>query len=419
MINTAGSFRKRNRPASWRNFGMRSQINYSEIRVDRAEKLPLYLQLTEELHRLLDTLSSNNRDRLLSIRELSRFLRVNPTTVRKAYDELLRRGVIETAGPRTFRVAKSLKRKLATPFPNIGIVIPYRFSELIHDSRGVPLRYIEGCIDAAAEKNISTIMIQLPEKNASRSEIERFNDLLTQRLLGVIHIGGRGFFPDRPLKAVMENDKLPQAILAAYSNLPNIGSVFWTSEPAAREIAQALRKRGLNKVGFMLRWTTFEPVSPDVYFTYAAYRQPRIVRDCLTADGLLCNERYDCVSCATPPDVFRELRRKKAAGKLPDVYLCYNNQCALWAINALENLGLRVPEDISIIGANALPGQPDEKDLASISLPFHDIGTGTVKRLLDYLENGIRDSNRNLVFPTAFLNGKTLIDTQRNRERIL
>lgn len=40
-------------------------------------------------------------------------------------------------------------------------------------------------------------MLELPPASAPPDEIEEFNGSLLKRLLGIVHIGGRGCFPDR------------------------------------------------------------------------------------------------------------------------------------------------------------------------------------------------------------------------------
>lgn len=51
----------------------------------------------------------------------------------------------------------------------------------------------------------------------------------------------------------------------------------------------------------------------------------------------------------------------------------------------LRNAGLRVPEDVSITGVDAVPPPEGETRLTSIRVPFHEMGLAAVRRLRDRL----------------------------------
>ena len=63
-----------------------------KIRVDR----PIYLQIVEYIQKQIVSGELNTGDKLLSVRELSGVLKVNPNTVQKAYAELERMNLVET-----------------------------------------------------------------------------------------------------------------------------------------------------------------------------------------------------------------------------------------------------------------------------------------------------------------------------------
>ncbi len=79
------------------------------IRLDPADARPIYVQIMDEIRRLLVVGSLAPDEPLPSVRQLASELRVNPNTVSQAYRELERQGVVEARrGSGTFVVQASL-----------------------------------------------------------------------------------------------------------------------------------------------------------------------------------------------------------------------------------------------------------------------------------------------------------------------
>ena len=387
---------------------MKKKLDYSEIRLDHGKPELLFVQLEEELLRLFQGMTSRTDSRLPSIRKLSELLGVHRKTVAKTYGDLLSKGVIERESPNILRVAESLPRKQLAPFPNIGIIVPRQFSSLFELSSGRPIYYIKGIIDSAAERNISTIMIQLPDFDASYAEIDGFIEELAKRLIGVIHIGDRGVFPDRPLERLMKFEKLPQVMISAYSHFRNVGTVVWDPIPAVQALVDRLRAMNHREVGFILHTKSFEDYGQDHYFFYAGLRQPELIRRHLEEYGFHCNPDCHCYNATSYRSVYRSLQEKLKNNTLPTVYWCHNDDCANLVMRALRELGIRVPEDISLIGSDALPGLSDNDELTTISLPFYSIGYKALNTLLDYHENGKTEHNSVVKVPASLVIKKTL-----------
>ncbi len=385
-----------------------SKLNYQEIRLDRTNPMPLYLQLSGELKRLLNLVCLSSEERLLSERHLSERLGVNRVTVGKAYAELFKEGMIERPTPRTWRISKRSRRKLVEPYPSIGIILPTSFSELMDDGESIPFHYFKGVIDSAMEKNISTIMLQLPPLDAPASETTRFNKELMTRLLGVIHIGGRNVYPDRPLEALMKNDRLPQVIISAYPKLPNIGAVVADPVPGGRALAEQLRSMRHRKVGILVYTPGLNSEGPDRYFFYEAWSRARKMLEVFQEYGLDCDEKFQLFSCQSPYAIRKKLEEKIRQKELPTVFWCSADKMAVWAIEIFESVGVRVPEDISVVGFNGLDVMSGENRLTSICLPFYEIGRRAVDMILNYYENGISDANRMAMVQTFLTMRKSL-----------
>ena len=90
------------------------------ISIDYQSRIPIYQQIENEIERYVSLGILKPNEQIFSIRELATNLGINPNTVKKAYTELERKGVISTISTKgTFITA------------NIAIVIKEKIDERI------------------------------------------------------------------------------------------------------------------------------------------------------------------------------------------------------------------------------------------------------------------------------------------------
>jgi len=70
----------------------------------------------------------------------------------------------------------------------------------------------------------------------------------------------------------------------------------------------------------------------------------------------------------------------------PTAVFCFNDEMALGVVNVAREWGLRVPDDLSVIGFDDIRfSQHMDPPLTTIAQPMREIGEGTVRLLLDIL----------------------------------
>ncbi|MFT5126138.1 MAG: GntR family transcriptional regulator [Kiritimatiellia bacterium] len=91
------------------------------IQLDLQSGIPIYRQVIDQLKYYISSGSLQTGDKLPSIRALSQYLSVNPTTIVKAYSELQHEGVIEMRqgkgafiAERTPKVTRTEQKKIIT-----------------------------------------------------------------------------------------------------------------------------------------------------------------------------------------------------------------------------------------------------------------------------------------------------------------
>ncbi|MFH0962780.1 MAG: LacI family DNA-binding transcriptional regulator [Planctomycetota bacterium] len=108
---------------------------------------------------------------------------------------------------------------------------------------------------------------------------------------------------------------------------------------------------------------------------------------CMSALRLDASPGYD-VCCAVDERVAGLL----AVEEPPTALLCYSDDTARRAIGALADRGLRVPQDVSVVGIDDLetpPGYP-LSDLTSVYVPFEEMGARAAKLLCERLNDPLR-----------------------------
>lgn len=138
---------------------------------------------------------------------------------------------------------------------------------------------------------------------------------------------------------------IPFVYFNRVSQLVGADSVHVDPAPAMEEIATALAELGHRQVGAVLGPST----------TSTGLAREEALRRSLASHGLALEDartRRGDFSTQCGQDLAGELLD---AGSRPTVIVCGNDDVALGALNAAADRGLRVPEDVSVVGFDDLP----------------------------------------------------------------
>ena len=374
-------------------------MDYSSIKLYRSSDEPLHLQLTKQLRRL--ALSSSAPSPLPSERSLCELLKLNRSTVHRAYETLLQEGVVAATAKRQLEFLPGAKRRLAGAFPSVGVLLPESFSSFIDWNNGSGLRYLKGIFDRAAELECAVFILQIPPPESSEKEVNAFIEGNFHKLIGIIHLGGRECHNDKPLEQVFKYDKLPPIFISGEPLLPHIGSVYTDFTAAGKEFGELLLKNNCRKIGIII--SCGDPRESG--YRYTALSRGALMKKLLTSCGLEIDGKWD-ISLPAHHSPEEELEKRFQKGiPLPDVFWCVNDTIAAEVMNFFKAKQLRVPEDIQIAGFD---GTFVAEGLSSISQQFHQLGAEAVNLLWEHFEYGINEKNRFRCVEARFYPGKTI-----------
>ncbi|MFZ5990072.1 MAG: LacI family DNA-binding transcriptional regulator [Bacillota bacterium] len=112
-------------------------------------------------------------------------------------------------------------------------------------------------------------------------------------------------------------------------------------------------------------------------------------------------------------NTYNEVKRLIQSQKLPTALFACNDDMALAAVEVFQEEGIRIPEDISIIGFDDIPTVSQMKPaLTTVRVPVYDMVTQVTELLIGSVEN---DSRTFLYenFPTQFIIRDTCININK------
>ena len=101
------------------------------INLDYQSRTPIYEQIVNQVERLISLGVLRPKQQIQSIRELATSLGVNPNTVKKAYEELEKRGAINTISTKGTFVAENIEGTITRTVNEKYDIIKKTVNELV------------------------------------------------------------------------------------------------------------------------------------------------------------------------------------------------------------------------------------------------------------------------------------------------
>ncbi|HLI26403.1 MAG TPA: LacI family DNA-binding transcriptional regulator [Chloroflexota bacterium] len=332
--------------------------------------------------------------RTVTLRELARRLGVNPSTVSRVLNrrptphvsEATRARIFEVAaaaGYRPNRLARSLKLQRTHM---IGMLIP----DVTNPHFSALFRAVD---DAASAAGYHVILCNTDDRS----------DRLQQHLaaLGEGHVDGLIVACARrhePALDVLRAWRLPYVLLNRRRDVADEVGVVPDDEQAARLAVAHLRALGHQRIAHVAG-------SSEVSRSVARLRG---FRQAMAAAGV---SAPPCVTVSRDLDeeagaaAFAELWALPPAQR-PTAVFAANDLVALGVLSAARRWGLRVPDDLSIVGSDDLPvGRYATPALTTVRLPVTAMGRLATELLIRQLEAGASaaDSPRAIVVPVELV----------------
>ena len=344
---------------------------FSNDKVTPHGNLPLYEQTMLVLQSLIKAGGLSAGDRLPSERELREKYNLSSTTVRRALLELEKAGLIyRHHGLGTFIASRKRSPRLAL------LVTGYDAESWRQHGSMIVGQLVGGVCEASWEHDaivsVMHISAGLPLKPLLSAIVnDRHFDGVLLRLAGEVKHDDVEF---------LETKQFPYVVVRRYLPDREINCVISDWEKDGFEATDHLIRLNHRRIGLVLG-----PRDLGMFRD----REQGYIRALKTAGLPIDPDVILSASNFTEQDGYIQTKGLFAGASPPKAILVAESLMCIGAYAALRELGLRIPEDVAVVGSDdGSVGDTLNPPLTAITTPLYDVGVEAAKLLLETMETG-------------------------------
>ncbi len=356
-----------------------------------------YCKLMDDLKEQILSGRIRPKDKLPSENELASEYGVSRQTVRKALSVLQNEGYIYAEhGRGTF--CRAFPQKEDTK--NIAVVLTY-LSDYIFP------RVIQGIDDCLTEHGYSIILKNT--HNSRNKEAECIEQLLQKNIDGMIIEPSKSQIYCRHMNLYQKMDemRIPYVFIqGCYDQMSHKPSVLMNDEKGGYLITKYLIDKGHKNIAGVFKADDIQGQNRHKGYVKALqeagiYYDPNKVVWFHTEDRKVHPYKSVC----------RLIEQKVVV----DAVVCYNDQVAVNVIQALQQIGVRVPENISVTGYdNSYTFNNGGLQLTTIAHPKEELGKIAAELLLELLQKKENRTETNILMEPKLIEGNSVVLREKN-----
>lgn len=338
-------------------------------------KLPKYIQIAEYFKALITSVQIIPGEQLLTESEIADKFQVSRHTVRQALMELEKGGYIyKEQGKGTFC---SLRDK-STERRTIAVLTTYISN------------YIFPLIISGIEEVLSSAgynLMLLNTNNEKQKEGEYLKKIIDNHIVGLIVEPTMSALPNVNLNWYQELEKrrIPYIMINAKYDELDSAYVVMDDIDGGYSITKYLLQLGHREIAAIFKGDDLQGVNRQLGYKKA-----------LEEFGVPFKNEYVNVyetkeEAFSPYDFTSNLIGKS---ERPSAIICYNDQIAIYALHAIRDAGLKIPEDISIAGYDDSDiATATELKVTTVKHPKEEMGRRAARFLINMIEGKAEKPN--------------------------
>jgi len=314
-------------------------------------------------------------------RSVARLAGVSPTTVPFVLNDVAGSGISQATSTRVRASARELRYR------------PNATARLLRTNRSYAIGFVTdeiastpfaGDVIKGAQEAGKILMIVNTGENREIEE-SAVGMMLERRVEGLIHAA----MYHRAVTPPSDFREVPTVLLNCYSEGGSWSSVVPDEVLGGRTATEVLLCKGHRRVGFI----NLSPGIPAATCRLEGYKQA------LDAHGLAFHSSLVRYGDGTADGGYRYATELMRVGDPPTAIFCGNDPTAMGAYEALKELGLRIPEDVAVVGFDnhELIAAHLRPALSTVALPHYEMGRWAVGHLIEQSEHGIATTTQHAI----------------------
>jgi LacI family transcriptional regulator len=280
-----------------------------------------------------------------------------------------RQRILEAAARLHYRPNAAARALANRCMQTIGVAVVFEGSELNHYT----LEILNGILEAADRNEYTTTIFTLHNWDKDTARLPSFCD---GRIDGMILIAPT--FTSETAKILPHHT--PFVSLHANTALPNVINVESDEERGANDIVKLLIKKGHRRILHIAGTPGLLGTERRLRGYKKALRgaKIRVDEDLIVSAGLVRRDGYNAL---------RNWLRSHEGEALPDAVFCVTDGVAAGCLEALAEVGLRVPNDLSLVGFDdTLVARTTVPQLTTVKQPLHAMGMRATEVLIAQIQ---------------------------------
>lgn len=307
-----------------------------------------------------------------NIKTISRLTGFSPATVSNALNN--KRGVNKATAEKIFQTAREVGYFDGQRIQRIRLVVYQADGSVVNDSPFFS-RLMAGVEAECRRQSLETVTCHLQRNDSEYSA--RLTELLEDSSSALLILATE---MDAGEAAKFQKALAPVVILDSWYEELEFSAVLIDNTDAAYQAVSYLIGQGHTRIGHLRRKMRIK----NFYYRRQGYLRA------MTEHGLQPDPRYTLSlstgmesACADMANLLRH------GADLPTAYFADNDMIALGAMRALAQAGVRVPQQVSIVGFDDLPFCAiSSPPLTTVRVYNYEMGQAAVRRLMEIAGDG-------------------------------
>lgn len=309
----------------------------------------------------------------VTLQSIARHLNISISTVSRALRGLpeisleTRQAVVDLATKWDYQPNQLASSLVNHRTRTIGVIVPntgYPFFSAI----------IASMEEAAIREGYSLLLSQSNE--SYQRELVHIQNLLRSQVEGIIISLARDTIDAEHLHRLVRR-QVPLVMFDRYAEGVPVPHVIVDNQLAARQAVQHLLANGCRRIAYLAGLPSLK-ISNERLLGY---------QDALAEAGISFDDTLVLHCDFTPDNAIRQTNLLLAMKRPPDGILAFSDRIAMASMYALRQQGIRIPDEMAIIGFNDEPTSSLlTPSLSSVAQPTYEMGQLTVSLLLTQIQ---------------------------------